>query len=99
MPNASSTSASAADPGTPGVPVTTPVEPGEAPSLPRVRRGFRPRRGATRAHPTLLLFPLPALVIYVIFFAIPTVQAVQYAITDWDGFSATFENVGTENFR
>jgi raffinose/stachyose/melibiose transport system permease protein len=79
--------------------VTTTVEPGKTRSLPRVRRGFRPRRGATRTHPALLLFPLPALVIYVIFFAIPTVQAVQYAITDWDGFSATFENVGTENFR
>jgi raffinose/stachyose/melibiose transport system permease protein len=35
----------------------------------------------------------------VIFFAIPTVQAVQYAVTDWDGFSATFENVGVDNFR
>jgi raffinose/stachyose/melibiose transport system permease protein len=79
--------------------VTTTVEPGKTRSLPRVRRSRRPRRGATRTHPALLLFPLPALVIYVIFFAIPTVQAVQYAITDWDGFSATFENVGTDNFR
>jgi raffinose/stachyose/melibiose transport system permease protein len=78
--------------------VTTTVEPGKARSLPRVR-DWRPRRGATRAHPALLLFPVPALVIYVIFFAIPTVQAVQYAITDWDGFSATFENVGIDNFR
>ncbi|WP_219414243.1 carbohydrate ABC transporter permease [Pseudonocardia nigra] len=79
--------------------MTTTVEPGKAHALPRVLRGRRRRRGATRAHPALLLFPLPALVIYVIFFAIPTVQAVQYAITDWDGFSATFENVGIDNFR
>jgi raffinose/stachyose/melibiose transport system permease protein len=63
-----------------------------------VRRDRR-ARGATRPHPGLLLFPLPALVLYVIFFAIPTVQAVQYAVTDWDGYSATFENVGIENFR
>ena len=78
--------------------MTTQVEPGLAPPLARATRRRRPR-GATRAHPALLLFPLPALVIYVVFFAIPTVQAVQYAVTDWDGFSATFENVGIENFR
>ena len=56
-------------------------------------------RGATRAHPALLLFPLPALVVYVMFFAIPTLQAVQYSVTDWDGFSADFANVGAGNFR
>jgi raffinose/stachyose/melibiose transport system permease protein len=78
--------------------VTTQLEPGPAATPPRALRSRR-ARGATRPHPALLLFPLPALVIYVIFFAIPTVQAVQYAVTDWDGFSATFENVGTENFR
>jgi raffinose/stachyose/melibiose transport system permease protein len=33
------------------------------------------------------------------FFAIPTLQAVQYSITDWDGFSADFANVGAGNFR
>jgi raffinose/stachyose/melibiose transport system permease protein len=80
--------------------VSTKLEPGPATSRPRAVRTLRARRGgATRSHPALLLFPLPALVIYVIFFAIPTVQAVQYAITDWDGFSATFANVGGDNFR
>jgi raffinose/stachyose/melibiose transport system permease protein len=79
--------------------VTTEAEPRQAPTPPRALRGRRARGGATRAHPALLLFPLPALVIYVIFFAIPTVQAVQYAVTDWDGFSATFNNVGIDNFR
>jgi len=64
--------------------VTTQVEPGPATALPRALRNRRPR-GATRAHPALLLFPLPALVIYLVFFAIPTVQAVQYAVTDWVG--------------
>jgi raffinose/stachyose/melibiose transport system permease protein len=78
--------------------VTTKVELRPVTMLPRVLRSRR-ARGATRAHPALLLFPLPALVIYVVFFAIPTVQAVQYAVTDWDGFSASFETVGIENFR
>jgi len=82
--------------------VTTELEPGPTPAPPRargLRRMWGSGRGATRAHPALLLFPLPALVVYVIFFAIPTVQAVQYAVTDWDGFSATYDNVGIENFR
>ncbi len=69
----------------------------------------RPRGGGPRTRPrrrggpgfsrSLYLFALPALVLYVIFFAIPTAQAVQYALTDWDGFSATYDNVGFENFK
>lgn len=78
---------------------TTEVQPGPDPTPTRTVRTRRSRPGATRTHPALLLFPLPALVVYVVFFAIPTVQAVQYAITDWDGFSATFEAVGVDNFR
>jgi raffinose/stachyose/melibiose transport system permease protein len=64
-------------------------------TLPESRR----RRGrAARVRPTLYLFPLPAVLLLVVFFAVPTVQAVQYAITDWDGFSATYDNVGLGNF-
>ncbi|WP_405967285.1 sugar ABC transporter permease [Streptomyces sp. NBC_00015] len=57
-------------------------------------RSARSRR-ATRA---LWLFPVPALALYLFFFAYPTVQAVQYALTDWDGYSTTYENVGLRNF-
>lgn len=78
---------------------TTEVQPGPDPTPTRTVRTRRSRPGATRTHPALLLFPLPALIVYIVFFAIPTVQAVQYAITDWDGFSATFETVGVDNFR
>ena len=60
--------------------------------------GRPPRRRIRQAHPALYLFPLPALVLYVIFFAVPTLQAVQYAITDWDGFSPSYDNVGLSNF-
>lgn len=60
--------------------------------------GRRPRRRATRVHPGLYLFPLPAVALLVVFFAIPTVQAVQYAVTDWDGFSADYKLVGPDNF-
>lgn len=53
--------------------------------------------GPGRPHPALYLFPLPAIALYVVFFVIPTVQAVQYATTDWDGFSPDFERVGADN--
>nr|WP_246220759.1 sugar ABC transporter permease [Phytoactinopolyspora mesophila] len=47
----------------------------------------------------LYLFPVPALVLYAIFFAVPTFQAFQYAMTNWDGFSAAYDNVGLRNFE
>lgn len=49
-------------------------------------------------HPGLFLFPLPALVITVVFFLLPTLQGFQYALTDWDGYSNNFSNVGLGNF-
>ncbi|KRE60957.1 sugar ABC transporter permease [Nostocoides sp. Soil756] len=63
------------------------------------RTGRRRRSAAARTHPGLWLFPLPALVLYVVFFAGPTIQAFQYSITDWDGFSAAYQNVGATNFE
>ncbi|QNP75948.1 sugar ABC transporter permease [Streptomyces roseirectus] len=42
---------------------------------------------------------MPALALYLFFFAYPTVQAVQYALTDWDGYSAAYRSVGLDNFR
>src|SRR6266540_1672765 len=61
-------------------------------------RSQRRARPILRVNPWLYLFPVPALVLYVVFFAVPTLQAFQYAVTNWDGFSATYENVGVENF-
>ncbi|GAQ59180.1 carbohydrate ABC transporter permease [Streptomyces acidiscabies] len=58
-------------------------------------RSARNRRTAR----ALWLFPVPALALYLFFFAYPTVQAVQYALTDWDGYSATYHSVGLDNFR
>jgi raffinose/stachyose/melibiose transport system permease protein len=75
--------------------VTTPS--GDTPqtsSRNRRPRGWRPGR----PHRGLYLFPVPALIIYTFFFAVPTIQAVQYAVTDWDGFSADFNQVGLGNF-
>lgn len=61
------------------------------------RRLFR-RNRVDRVHPGLYLFPAPLLVLYVVFFAIPTLQAFHYSVTDWDGFSADFRVVGADNF-
>ncbi|MFM9611053.1 carbohydrate ABC transporter permease [Streptomyces niveiscabiei] len=58
-------------------------------------RSARNRRTAR----ALWLFPVPALALYLFFFAYPTVQAVQYALTDWDGYSAAYRSVGLDNFR
>jgi raffinose/stachyose/melibiose transport system permease protein len=57
------------------------------------------RRSRNRRAPRALwLFPVPALALYLFFFAYPTIQAVQYALTDWDGYSATYHGVGLRNF-
>ena len=55
-------------------------------------------RNPMAPHPGLWLFPVPALLLYVAFFVIPTVQGVVYAVTDWDGFSPTAQFVGLDNF-
>lgn len=60
--------------------------------------GRRKRRNPSAPALSLFLFPVPALAIFVFFFAIPTIQAFQYAITDWDGYSADFKTVGVKNF-
>jgi raffinose/stachyose/melibiose transport system permease protein len=55
-------------------------------------------RGATRTHWALYLFPVPALALVVAFLIIPIIQSFQYAVTDWNGYSSTFKNVGLDNF-
>lgn len=58
----------------------------------------RRRRSPTAPALGLFLFPLPALAIFIFFFALPTIQAFQYAVTNWDGYSADFDYVGVQNF-
>jgi raffinose/stachyose/melibiose transport system permease protein len=65
---------------------------------PAPRRPRRRRSRVNRTHPALFLFPLPALVLYVVFFAMPTFEGVRYSVTDWDGFSAEYNTVGAGNF-
>ncbi|MFD1032728.1 carbohydrate ABC transporter permease [Metaplanococcus flavidus] len=48
---------------------------------------------------TIYLFFLPGLLLYSIFFLYPTVSALFYSFTDWDGLSDTFQFVGTGNYE
>ncbi len=59
------------------------------------RRQSRARR---KEELVLLLFTVPALGLYIFFFVIPALQSVQYSVTDWNGYSPTFEYVGLRNF-
>lgn len=62
------------------------------------KKRFGGRRAGRRTAPALYLFPVPALIIYALFFVVPTLQTFQYSITNWDGYSPTFDYVGLKNF-
>src|SRR5699024_2383508 len=47
----------------------------------------------------IYLFFAPGLILYSIFFLFPTVSALYYSFTDWDGISADFNFVGFENYE
>ncbi|WP_404461422.1 carbohydrate ABC transporter permease [Sutcliffiella horikoshii] len=46
----------------------------------------------------LYLFFVPGLIFYSIFFILPTISAVFYSFTDWDGLTTNFNFVGFENY-
>lgn len=70
----------------------------KASGSPPVATSEKKRRSPTRVNPALYLFPLPAVAIIAFFLVMPTLQAFQYAVTDWNGFSAAFNYVGLDNF-
>lgn len=73
---------------------TTELRVGEPTTTKRRRRS----RAMRREELVLLSFTVPALALYVFFFVIPALQSVQYSVTDWNGYSPTFEYVGLRNF-
>lgn len=46
----------------------------------------------------LYFFVLPGLILYSIFFIYPTLSALFYSLTDWDGLSPDYNFVGVENY-
>ncbi|MFD0713829.1 carbohydrate ABC transporter permease [Paenibacillus sp. GCM10027626] len=47
---------------------------------------------------TFALLSLPAVLLYVAFFLIPVFIGVYYSLTNWDGFSLTYDMVGLDNY-
>lgn len=52
-----------------------------------------------RTSKTIYLFFIPGLVLYSIFFLYPTISALFYSFTDWDGLSENFQFVGLNNYE
>ncbi|PRY69490.1 carbohydrate ABC transporter membrane protein 1 (CUT1 family) [Glaciihabitans tibetensis] len=68
---------------------------------PKILRGALSPRGSSRSsarsdHPALFL--IPALVVLVVFFFVPTIFNFVYAFTDWSSFKSDIGFVGFENF-
>lgn len=61
-----------------------------------IRALSKPMRGAHRDHP--LWFLVPALVILVVFFVVPTLYNFIYAFTNWSSFKSEIGFVGFDNF-
>lgn len=45
-----------------------------------------------------ILFLIPALLLFISFIYYPLIMTVKYSITDWDGFSKSYNIVGIKNF-
>ncbi len=48
---------------------------------------------------TGVAFVVPALLVVLIFFLYPAVQSFRLSVTDWNGISKSYNNVGLDNFR
>ena len=47
---------------------------------------------------SLILFPLPALAVYIVFKLYPAITGIFYSMTDWNGLSKEYDFVGLSNF-
>ncbi|TCM99093.1 carbohydrate ABC transporter membrane protein 1 (CUT1 family) [Paenibacillus sp. BK033] len=56
------------------------------------------RRYKAKATLSLILFVLPAFVLYLLFLVIPMLQGSYYSFTDWNGLNKTYDFVGIQNF-
>jgi raffinose/stachyose/melibiose transport system permease protein len=48
---------------------------------------------------TILVFLLPALLLYAVFVVFPVIQSTRYSLYDWNGLEALDDFVGLDNFR
>ncbi|MDU0331318.1 sugar ABC transporter permease [Paenibacillus sp. 3LSP] len=52
-----------------------------------------------RKHLRLLPFVLPGLSLYAVLFLYPTISALYYSLTNWDGLSPSYQFVGLQNYQ
>lgn len=52
-----------------------------------------------KAQGSNILFLLPALILFVTMVAVPFFSGIRFSVTDWDGFSPIYNNVGLQNFK
>lgn len=48
---------------------------------------------------TYLLFVIPALILYVVFFILPVGMGIYYSLTDWNGLSQNVAFIGLKNYQ
>jgi ABC-type sugar transport system permease subunit len=63
------------------------------------RRRSRPGRRRRTSSPLVALFVLPSVVIYGLFMVYPFLGTIYLSLTSWDGFAATKDFVGLDNYR
>ncbi|MBN9654989.1 sugar ABC transporter permease [Halobacillus sp. GSS1] len=51
-----------------------------------------------KAGKSIYLFVVPGLILYLIFFIYPTISALFYSFTNWDGLSTEYDFVGVSNY-
>lgn len=51
-----------------------------------------------KKHLRLLPFVLPGLLLYAVLFLYPTISALYYSFTNWDGLSPSYQYVGLQNY-
>lgn len=58
----------------------------------------RPKNGLQRKNVVMVLFTLPVLILYSVFFLVPMILGVYYSLTNWTGISKTFDFIGLKNY-
>jgi raffinose/stachyose/melibiose transport system permease protein len=71
--------------------------PAANPDLLKLRRGSGPPR-RLQDHLTVILFLLPALLLFIVFVVYPIIQSLYYSLFDWKGFGPAVDYVALDNF-
>lgn len=64
-----------------------------------MRKNYSLQRNNGKRNCAVLLFTLPAIATVCIMFIYPFLSGIRYALSDWNGLSATYNYVGLANFR